>query len=155
MIHSPLIIDHYCSETSQICQRLGVVPQESLRCKYGKGRSQKSDNIIIWLKKLIKVRYKLKRLLSMKSNNHNEIQIYWNFLLVPFVAALAAILKTFFFSFSACFWTLRTSCGTVGSFPAGDPTNGATTRPDYIRSRCCSCTKNFIINLLDKLKIKI
>ena len=45
MIHSPLITDHFCSETSKICQRLGVGPQESLRCKYGKGISQKSDNI--------------------------------------------------------------------------------------------------------------
>ena len=48
MIQSPLITDHYCSETSQICQRLGEGRKESLRCKYGKGRSQESDNIILY-----------------------------------------------------------------------------------------------------------
>ena len=51
MIHSPLITDHYCSETSQICQRLGEGAQESSRCKYGKGRSQESDNIILYSQK--------------------------------------------------------------------------------------------------------
>ena len=64
----------------------------------------------------------------MKSNNYNEIQISWNFLLVPFLAALAAIFETLFFFFSACFWALRTSRGTSGSFGAGDSTNGAATR---------------------------
>ena len=77
---------------------------------------------------MIKARLKLKRLLSMKSNNCNEIQISWTFLLVPFFAALATIFETFFFFFSACFWALRTSRGTSGSFGAGDPTNGAATR---------------------------
>ena len=64
----------------------------------------------------------------VKTNNHNEIQISWNFLLVPFLAALAAIFETFFFFFSACFWALRTSRGTGGSFGEGDLTNGAATR---------------------------
>ena len=64
----------------------------------------------------------------MKSNNYNEIQISWNFLLVSFLAALATIFETFFFFFSACFWALRTSRGTGGSFDEGDLTNGAATR---------------------------
>ena len=39
----------------------------------------------------------------VKSNNHNEIQIWLNFRLVPFLAALAAILEAFFFSFPPAF----------------------------------------------------
>ena len=81
----------------------------------------------------------------VKSNNHNGIQILLNFRLVPFLSVLAEILRAFFFSFSACLWALRTSRGTGGTFPAGDPNNGAVTRSDCNRSRYSSSTHDSII----------